>query len=91
VAVPFDSFRNVSATVNGATNFTLDTPVGQGHFQVRITDSGGPHAVTFPAGVLWQGGTAYTTTTAGQVDIINLFRANNATWLASYGTNWVTA
>jgi hypothetical protein len=74
-----------TATVDQASTFTFSNPPATGDaggFRLVLTN-GGAYAITFPAAVDWDGGTAPTLTAAG-VDIIDFTTSDAGTiW---YGT-----
>src|SRR5690606_1983639 len=70
VELPFDLYRNVSASIGGNTDFTFDAAAATGHYQLRVTLSGA-FTVTFPNTTLWPNGVIYTPSGSGETDIIN--------------------
>ena len=63
------------STLTGDCTYTFTAPDGVGKFQLKLIQDGtGTRLVTFPATVLWSGGTAPTLTTdANAIDIVMFY------------------
>ena len=74
----------VVATLNSNCTFTFSS-VTSGKFYsfgLQLTNSGGPHSITWPTSVKWPGGSLPTrTTTSGRTDVYGFYTTDG-------GTNW---
>lgn len=84
---PQNNKQKITLTEN-ITSLTLTAPNGPCNLIMKITQGAGPYTITWPASVLWQGGTAPTlSTTNGAVDIVSMyFDGTNyyAVWSGDY-------
>lgn len=73
--INFASGDIVTLTLNASTTLTLNNPItGLFYFIKAKQDATGSRTITWPAAVLWSGGTAPTlTTTANKIDLITLW------------------
>lgn len=76
-------------TLTGNATFALSNPQTGGAYVLKLVqDATGSRTVTWPTTVKWPGGTAPTlTTTAGQVDLVNLYW-DSTDYFGSYSLNY---
>jgi len=75
-------------TLTGSVTLTLSNPLVGNAYVLKIATGVGSFTVTWPASVLWAGGTAPTiTTTASKVDLINLYW-DGTNYFGSYSQNY---
>jgi len=74
----------------GAVVLTLDNPSQGSSYTIKILSGSNVNTLTWPASVLWEGGTALLTPTpgSGSIDMVSL-AYDGTNFLASYGTNFV--
>jgi hypothetical protein len=79
-----------SITLTGNVTLTLIHPQVGGAYIFTIIQGSGPYTVTWPASVLWPGGTApVITTTNAYTDLINLFW-NGTNYFGSFQQNYAS-
>ena len=77
--IDLESGNMITATVGGVTTFTFSNAPAGGGFLLFLTN-GGSAAVTWPASVDWEGGTAPSLTAAGLDLIVFLTADSGTTW-----------
>lgn len=69
---------NLTVTLTGATD-------GEAAWMtLKLTDSGGPHTITWPASVVWPGDEPPDAPDAGETLVVTLFSYDATTWYGSY-------
>jgi hypothetical protein len=77
-SINVESGNMVSATVTGATTFSFTNPPAPGGGFVLVLTNGGAGAVTWPASVDWEGGSAPSLTASG-VDMLTFITVDSGT------------
>ena len=88
VNIPFGAGNIVNLTLTASTTLTFSTHV-KGTYIFKITQGGsGSYTITWPASVIWSGGTAPTlTTTVGKIDIVTFFH-DGTSFFGTYSLNY---
>lgn len=88
VNIAYGNGNIADITLTASTTFTFSNHV-VGTYILKLTQGGtGSYTVTWPASVLWSGGTAPTlTTTVGKTDIVTLFH-DGTNFYGTYSLNY---
>ncbi len=90
LTLDWNNSRHQRCVLTGNVTFTLSNPVDGARYVIHIATGAGSFTGTWPAAVLWSGGTApVLTATASKVDmIILIYNSNTSKYLGAFSQNY---